>query len=226
MLHKNNYLFKQLNTTGVILVPEFNIQLKNAKINQTMKKLNAIIMLLLVAGSAMAQTNWTIDKSHSRIGFAVPHYVVSDVEGNFKDFDATIVSKSDNFDGADVTFTAKTASVDTDDEKRDGHLKSADFFDAEKFPELSFKGKLVKAGNTYKLKGDLTMKGVTKPVEFNVNYGGTMDTGRGLKAGFKLTGEINRQDFGVVYGGKTPGGEAVIGDKVAISCKIEVNKKA
>lgn len=188
-----------------------------------MKKLNAILAMVLVAGTAFAQT-WSIDKAHSRVGFAVPHYAITEVEGNFKEFDASIVSKADDFNGAEVTFTAKTASIDTDNEKRDGHLKSGDFFDAEKFPDLTFKGKLVKDGGKYKLKGDVTMKGVTKPAEFDVTYGGTMDTGRGLKAGFKLTGELNRQDFGVSYGGKTPGGELVIGDKVTVTAKIELNK--
>jgi polyisoprenoid-binding protein YceI len=196
------------------------------KLNRTMKKLNVILMLLLGAGSAMAQTNWAIDKNHSRVGFIVPHYAITEVEGNFKDFDASVVSKADDFNGAEVTFSAKTASIDTDNERRDGHLKSGDFFDAEKFPEVSFKGKLSKEGGKYKLKGDLTMKGVTKPAEFDVIYGGTMDTGRGLKAGFKLSGEVNRQDFGVSYGGKTPGGELVIGDKVTINVKVELDKKA
>lgn len=191
-----------------------------------MKKLNVLIGMLLVTGSVLAQTNWGIDKVHSRIGFSVPHYAITEVEGNFNDFEATVVSKSDDFNGAEVSFTAKVASVDTDNERRDGHLKSADFFDAEKFPEVSFKGKLVKENGKYKLKGDLTMKGVTKPAEFDVTYGGSVDTGRGMKAGFKLTGEINRQDFGVSYGGKTPGGELVIGDKITVVCKIELDKKA
>jgi polyisoprenoid-binding protein YceI len=191
-----------------------------------MKKLNVIMIMLLVAGSAMAQTTWSLDKVHSRIGFAVPHYAITEVEGNFKDFEAAVVTKAADFDGAEVTFTAKSASIDTDNERRDGHLKSADFFDAEKNPDVTFKGVLSKAGGKYKLKGDLTMKGVTKPVEFDVTYGGTMDTGRGLKAGFKLNGQVNRQDFGVSYGGKTPGGDAIIGDKVDIICKIELDKKA
>lgn len=191
-----------------------------------MKKLNTLLALLFVAGAALAQTTWTIDKAHSRIGFSVPHYAITEVEGNFKDFDASVVSKADDFNGAEVTFTAKTASIDTDNERRDGHLKSADFFDAEKNPDLSFKGLLSKDGGKYKLKGDLTMKGVTKPVEFDVTYGGSMNTGRGMKAGFKLTGQVNRQDFGVTYGGKTPTGELVIGDNVTIVCKIELDKKA
>jgi polyisoprenoid-binding protein YceI len=185
-----------------------------------------MIMLLLISGAAISQTTWTIDKNHSKIGFVVTHMAISEVEGNFKDFDATVVSKSDDFNGAEITFTAKTASIDTDNEKRDGHLKSPDFFEAEKFPDITFKGTLVKTGGKYKAKGNLTMKGVTKPAEFDVTYGGTMDTGRGLKAGFKLTGVVNRQDYGVKWGIKTPGGEMVVSDDVTIICKVELDKKA
>lgn len=191
-----------------------------------MKQLNSLIALVLIAGTTFAQTNWNIDRVHSRIGFSVPHYGITEAEGNFKDFDASVVSKTDDFNGAEVTFTAKVASVDTDNERRDGHLKSAEIFDAEKFPEINFKGNLVKQGGKYKLKGNFTMKGVTKPVEFDVTYGGQMDTGRGIKAGFKLAGKINRQEYGVTYGGKTPGGELVIGDVVDVICKIELDKKA
>ena len=192
-----------------------------------MKKTNTLIALLLFAtGSAFAQTTWTVDKAHSKIGFSVPHMAVSEVEGNFKDFDATIVTSAADFNGADVTFTAKTASIDTDNERRDGHLKSPDFFDAEKHPELSFKGKLVKDGGKYKLKGDLTMHGVTKPAEFEVTYGGTINTGKGEKAGFKLVGKLNRQEYGLTWSNKVPTGELVVGDTVDIIGKIEVDKKA
>ncbi len=192
-----------------------------------MKKLNILlVMLVFAAGSAMAQTTWSIDKAHSKIGFSIPHMAISEVEGNFKDFDASVVSKAADFNGAEVTFSAKTASIDTDNERRDNHLKSPDFFDAEKNPELSFKGNLVKQGGKYKLKGDLTMHGVTKPVEFDVTYGGTMNTGRGEKAGFKISGKINRQDFGLTWANKTPTGELVVGDEVDIIGKIELDKKA
>lgn len=192
-----------------------------------MKKLNILlVMLVFAAGSAMAQTTWSIDKAHSKIGFSIPHMAISEVEGNFKDFDASVVSKAADFNGAEVTFSAKTASIDTDNERRDNHLKSPDFFDAEKNPELSFKGNLVKQGGKYKLKGDLTMHGVTKPVEFDVTYGGTMNTGRGEKAGFKISGKINRQDFGLTWANKTPTGELVVGDEVDINGKIELDKKA
>jgi polyisoprenoid-binding protein YceI len=190
-----------------------------------MKKINALVIALLVAGSASAQTTWGIDKSHTKIGFNVTHMAVSEVEGNFKDFDGTVVSKTDDFNGAEVTFTAKTASIDTDNERRDGHLKSPDFFDAEKFPELTFKGTLAKDGGKYTLKGDFTMHGVTKPVTFDVKYGGTIDTGRGKKAGFKFAGQVNRKDYGLTWDNKVPTGELVVSDVVDLNIKVELDKK-
>lgn len=191
-----------------------------------MKKINVLIGLLLVTGSVFAQTTWNIDKVHSKIGFSVSHMVVSETEGSFKDYTASVVSKSEDFDGADVTFSAKIASINTENEKRDGHLKSPDFFDAEKFPEITFVGKLVKDGGKYKLKGDFTMKGVTKKVEFEVTYGGSINTGRGVKAGFKLNGTINRQDYGVAWANKLASGEAVVGDEVQLTIKVELDKQA
>ncbi len=191
-----------------------------------MKKINTLIALLLFACSTFAQTTWTLDQSHSNVGFNVTHMAISEVEGNFKDFDGTIVSKAADFNGAEVSFTAKTASIDTDNEKRDGHLRSPDFFEAEKYPEINFKGTLVKDGGKYKLKGDFTMHGVTKKVEFDVAYGGSMETGKVTKAGFKLTGKIDRKDYGLTWANKVPTGELVVGDEVEIICKIQANKKA
>ncbi|MBY0433426.1 MAG: YceI family protein [Cyclobacteriaceae bacterium] len=191
-----------------------------------MKKLSTLFAFALLAVAATAQTTWNIDQPHSSIGFSVSHMVVSESSGNFKDFSAKVVSNSDDFDGADVEFSAKVASINTENEKRDGHLKSADFFDAEKFPDVTFKGKLVKAGGKYQLKGQFTMKGVTKDVAFDVTYGGKLDTGRGVKAGFKLVGKINRQDYGVKWANKLQDGSAVVGDEVEVICKIELNKQA
>jgi len=191
-----------------------------------MKKLNALVAFLLVAGVATAQTTWKIDKGHSKVGFSVVHMMVSDVEGKFNDFDGTVISKSDDFSGSDVEFSAKVASVDTDSERRDGHLKSADFFDAEKFADIKFKGKLEKQGGKYVLKGQFTIKDVTKDVTFDVTYGGTINTGRGFKAGFKLSGVINRQDYGVKWANKLQDGGAVVSDDVNIIVKIELDKQA
>lgn len=192
-----------------------------------MKKMNTILAVLaLAAGSVYGQGTWTADKPHSKIGFSVAHMAVSEVEGNFREFDASLTSHSADFNGAEVTFTAKTASVDTDNERRDNHLKSADFFDAEKFPDMHFKGKLVKSGAKYKLKGDLTLHGVTKAVELDVTYGGKINTGKGEKAGFKINGQINRHDFGLNWNHTVPSGELVVGDVVDIIGKFELNKEA
>lgn len=191
-----------------------------------MKKFNLLLLSVLVSGFAMAQTKWSIDKGHSTIGFSVAHLVVSETTGKFKDFDASVVSKSDDFNGAEVSFTAKTASVDTDDEKRDGHLKSDDFFNAEKFPELKFVGTIVKNGSAYVLKGNLTIRDVTKAVSFDVTYGGRVKAFGGEKSGFKLNGKINRQDYGLKFNKALEGGGLVVGDDVEISCKIELNKAA
>lgn len=191
-----------------------------------MKKLNVLVALLFIAGVATAQTTWKIDKGHSKVGFSVTHMVVAETEGKFDDFEGSLVSKSDDFNGAEVSFTAKVASINTESERRDGHLKSPDFFDAEKFPEISFKGTIVKEGGKYKLKGDFTMKGVTKKVEFDITYGGKINTGRGEKAGFKLNATINRQDYGLTWANKTPGGEMVVGDDVQLIVRVELDKQA
>src|SRR5687767_10578706 len=118
-----------------------------------MKKFNVMIVMLLVAGSVLAQTNWGLDKSHSKVGFNVTHMVVAEVEGKFNDFDAKVVSTTEDFNEADVEFTAKIASIDTDNETRDNHLRTDEFFNAEKFPEMKFKGKLVKENGKYFVKG-------------------------------------------------------------------------
>jgi polyisoprenoid-binding protein YceI len=189
-----------------------------------MKKLNVLAALLFVAGMATAQTTWNLDKGHSNVQFNVTHMVVSEVNGAFTDFDATVVSKSEDFNGAEVTFTAKTASVNTGNENRDKHLKSDDFFNAEQFPEIKFKGNIVKTGSKYQLKGDFTMRDVTKPVVFDITYGGQIDTGRGVKAGFKFTGKINRLDYGLKWANKLATGELAVADEVEVVVKVELNK--
>ena len=189
-----------------------------------MRKINILLTLLLVSGGAFAQSTWTLDKAHTKIGFNVTHMVVAEVEGTFNEFEGTIVSKSDDFVGSEISFTAKAASVETQNERRNNHLKSADFFDAEKYPEITFKGTLVKDAGKYKLRGDFTMHGTTKKVDFDVTYSGTIDTGRGQKAGFKVTGTVNRLEYGLAWDNKIPSGELVVADEVEIICKIEANK--
>jgi len=189
-----------------------------------MRKINILFTLLFVSFSMYAQGTWTLDKAHTKIGFNVTHMVIAEVEGTFNDFDGSIVSNSEDFAGSDITFTAKTASIETHNERRNTHLKSADFFDVEKYPELTFKGKLVKDGGKYKLRGDLTIHGTTKKVDFDVTYGGTIDTGHGHKAGFKISGKVNRLEYGLSWDSKIPSGEFVVADEVEIICKIEANK--
>jgi len=191
-----------------------------------MKKTITFFAGLLTTTFLFSQTTWTIDNAHSKIGFSVTHMAVAEVEGKFNDFTGTLISKAETFDGAEVTFSAKTGSIDTDNERRDNHLKSPDFFDAAKYPEISFKGNLVKNGTTFKLKGDLTMHGVTKPVEFEVTGGSSVNTGRGVKSGFKFNGTINRKDFGLTWSNTTPTGELVVSDEVGLIMKIELDKKA
>ncbi len=189
-----------------------------------MKKISILFASMLLIGNMYAQTTWTIDKPHSKVGFSVTHMVVSETEGNFKDFDGKVISKTDDFNGAEVEFTAKVASINTENEKRDGHLKSDDFFNAEKFPEVKFKGNLVKENGKYILKGKFTMRDVTKDVAFDVTYGGTVKAFGGVKAGFKFNGKINRQDYQLKWSKNLESGELVLGDEVELIVKVELNK--
>jgi polyisoprenoid-binding protein YceI len=190
-----------------------------------MKKLSLLLVLFASVSLSYGQTNWAIDKAHSKIGFSVSHLVISEANGNFKEFDAKVTSKSEDFVGAEVEFTAKVASIDTENEQRDTHLKSEDFFDAEKFPEVTFKGTIQKNGGKYELVGKFTMKEVTKDVKFAVKYNGTIkDPWGNIKSGFKITGTVNRKEYGLKWGAMTEAGGAVVGDEVNIICNIELQK--
>jgi len=191
-----------------------------------MKKLNTLMVAMLVAGAAMAQTTWSIDKVHSKIGFNATHLLVSEVDGSFKDYDAKVTSTADDFAGSTIEFTAKTASVFTDNEKRDGHLKSDEFFNAEKFPELKFTGTLVKENGKYVLKGNLTIRDVTKPVTLEVTYGGRVKAFGGERAGFKIKGKILRKEYGLKFNAALEGGGLVVSDEIEINVKVEVTKQA
>lgn len=163
-----------------------------------MKKSILGLVALVSSMVAGAQTTWNVDKVHSNVKFAVSHMVVSEVEGSFKMFDGNLVASKADLSDAKVSFSVDVASVNTDNDRRDGHLKSDDFFNAEKFPKMTFVGKSMKplGNNKYKLSGDLTIRDVTKTVEFDVTYGGQINTGRGIKAGFKAKATIDRLQFG------------------------------
>ncbi len=190
-----------------------------------MKKLSSILVLLASATLSYGQTNWAIDKAHSQIGFSVSHLVISEVNGKFDEFDAKVTSKSEDFVGANVEFTAKVSTINTDNEQRDTHLKSEDFFNVEKFPEVKFKGTVQKNAGKYELVGKFTMKDVTKDVRFAVKYNGTIkDPWGNIKSGFKVTGTVNRKEYGLKWGTMTEAGGAVVGDEVEITCNIELQK--
>src|SRR5688572_1616519 len=165
-----------------------------------MKKLIIIFSgFFMLAAFTTAETLWKNDDPHSQLGFTVKHLGIAEVSGTFNDFDVTIESSKPDFSDAVVELTAKTTSIDTRVEARDNHLKSADFFDVEKYPTLHFKStSLKKAGkNKYKLTGDLTLHGVTKTVTMDLLYQGSTvnPMSKQLTAGFQVTGAIKRSDF-------------------------------
>ncbi|AYQ35294.1 MULTISPECIES: YceI family protein [Runella] len=177
----------------------------------------------------MATSTWVIDPTHSEVQFKVKHLVISTVTGSFKSFEGSVQTEGDSFDGASIQFTADVNSIDTNMEQRDGHLKSADFFDAENFPTLSFASTsfVQKGDDEFTLTGDLTLRGVTKSISLAVNYGGQMvDFYGNTKAGFELTGKINRKDFGLNWGAVTEAGGVVVSDEVKLHFNIQVAKQA
>jgi len=177
----------------------------------------------------MSKTTWNLDPSHSEVTFKVKHMMITNVSGSFTDFSVTVISDGDDFKNADVTFSAKANSVNTGSAQRDGHLQSADFFDAEKFPELKFKSTGVEKiddGN-YKLSGDLTIKDVTKNISLNAEHGGIgKDPYGNVKAGFTITGKINRKDFGLTWNAALETGGVMVSEEVKITCEIQVVKAA
>ena len=165
---------------------------------------------------------WKIDPVHSEIKFKVKHLVVSNVTGQFKKFDGTIESSADDFDGAKVSFEADVNSIDTNNEMRDGHLKSADFFDAANHPKLLFVSKEFKkkSDSEYELTGDMTIRGITKEITLNVIYNGSAKGMDGSDiAAFEIYGKLNRFDFGLHWNALTEAG----GFAVSSEIKIEIN---
>jgi polyisoprenoid-binding protein YceI len=177
----------------------------------------------------MATTNWSIDPMHSDVQFKIKHLVISTVTGSFKKFSGEATTEGEGFDNANIDFTIDVASIDTNQEMRDTHLRSGDFFEAEKYPTITFKSTSFKkiSGDDYKLIGNLTMKGVTKPVELDVEYGGSEKDNYGnQKYGFEVTGKIPRKEFGLTYNAITETGGLALGEDVKLVANIQVAKKA
>jgi polyisoprenoid-binding protein YceI len=187
-----------------------------------MKKATMIAALLFASVGAFAQ-NWALDKAHSNLAFTVTHMMLSEVDGKFQNFDVKMTSTKPDFTDAQIDLTADVSSINTNQEKRDGHLKSPDFFDATKYPTLEFKSKSISkvSGNKYKLMGDLTMHGVTKPVTLDAVITGPVTNPQNKKtlAGFKVTGEVKRADFTL---GTIPA--AVVSDEISIRASGELVK--
>jgi polyisoprenoid-binding protein YceI len=174
----------------------------------------------------MATTKWTGDITHSEIGFKVKHLMFTNVSGKFGTFTINAESGNDNFDDAAIQFTAEAASVHSGNEQRDGHLKSPDFFDAEKYPAISFKStsykKLDDDGN-YELQGDLTIRDTTKPVKLAVEYGGlAKDPWGNIKAGFTINGKINRKDWGLNWNAALETGGVLVSEEVRIHAEVQL----
>jgi len=173
------------------------------------------------------KTKWTIDPSHSNVQFKIKHLVISTVTGHFSNYSGEVETDGENFESAKVHFSADVNSISTGQEQRDGHLKGVEFFDAANFPTIDFVStSFTKTGDdTYKLKGDLTLHGTTKPVEFDVEFGGLMKDFYGnLKAGFEVSGKIKRKEFGLHWDGITEAGGVVVSDEVKLIASVQFAK--
>ncbi len=188
-----------------------------------MKKIFILAAAVLMNSAVFAQT-WKVNKAHSHLTFTITHLAVSDVDGVFKDFDATITSSKPDFSDAQFNFTANTASVNTGVDQRDSHLKSPDFFDVAKYPTMTFASNSIQptSAGHYKLNGNLTLNGVTKPVTLDLWYRGTITNpmSKAPDAGFQVTGTIKRSDFN--FGSKF--GSPMLSDEVVVKAAGEFDK--
>lgn len=174
-------------------------------------------------------TKWVLDPMHSEVQFKVKHLVISTVSGFFKSFEGELDTANDDFTDASISFSLDINSIDTNQTQRDEHLKSAEFFNAAEYPKISFKStSFTKVDDDdYKLVGDLTVKGITKPVTLDVEFGGAAaDFYGNTKAGFEITGKINRKDFGLTWDGVTEAGSVVVGEDIKLLINVQFAKQA
>ena len=186
----------------------------------------AVILIAIISFAQAVTTKWTVDRAHSNVKFNITHMVVSEVEGSFKLFDGSMENSKPDFSDAKINFKVDVASVNTDNENRDKHLKGDDFFNAEKFPAMQFQSTSFKpaGGNKYKLTGNLTIRDVTKPVVFDVTYGGAVTNQGRTKAGFKAKTIINRFDYNLKWDKATEAGGLVVSKEVELLLNIQMNK--
>lgn len=176
----------------------------------------------------MATTKWNLDPTHSEIGFKVKHMMITNVSGAFTKFDVQTETEGNNFETAKISFTADINSINTANSDRDNHLKSADFFDAANHPQIKFTSTgLKKNGSDYVLHGDLTIKGVTRPVKLDVDFGGVgKDPWGNEKAGFSLNGKINRTEFQLNWNAALEAGGVLVSEDVRLNAEIQLIKQA
>jgi len=177
----------------------------------------------------MANQKWALDPTHSELQFKIKHLMISTVSGQFNQFNAAVETKDDDFTKAKVHFEANVDSISTNNEQRDAHLKNGDFFDAEKFPVVTFDSERMEkiAEDEYKLYGTLTMRGVSKKIILNAEFGGiTKDQWGNTRTGFAVAGKINRQDFGISFGTVSETGGLLLGDEVKINANVQFVKEA
>lgn len=193
-----------------------------------MKKLTYLLVAVLFMAVSINATTWKFDQAHTTIGFDVTHMVITTVDGKFNKFDGTVTTEGDNWETAQVTFTADVNSIDTDNEDRDEHLRSDDFFAAAEYPEMKFVGKsMEKVGDKkYKLTGDLTIRGTTKEVVLDVTHSDTIqDPWGNTRAGFSITGTINRFDFGLKWDNALETGGLVVSKEVDFDIQAQIIKQ-
>lgn len=169
---------------------------------------------------------WNLDGAHSEVGFSVRHMMISKVKGNFTDFEATIEADENNLEGANIDFKIDVASITTHNADRDAHLKSADFFEAEKYPHITFTATdIAKDGDDYKMTGDMTVKDVTLPVTFDVEFGGKAKNPWGAEVvAFSAAGKINRKDFGLTWNQALETGGVMVGEDIKLNLELEATQ--
>ncbi len=176
----------------------------------------------------MSTIKWTIDPAHSEIEFKVKHMMIATVTGSFKEFRSEVETEGEDFSTARINFEAAAASIDTNAEQRDAHLKSADFFDTENYPSLIFKSSALERidDENFTLTGDLTIRDITRPVKLNVEFGGLgKDPWGNTKAGFSLNGKINRKDWGLNWNAALEAGGVLVSDDVRIIAEVQYAKQ-
>jgi len=177
----------------------------------------------------MAKTKWILDPTHSELGFKIKHLMITSISGSVKNFEADVEMDEADFSLAQINLTAGMASISTNNEQRDAHLRTSDFFEVEKYPELKFTSTKIEKidSDRFDLYGELTLKGVTKPVKLNVEHNGvTKDPWGGERAGFFVTGKINRSDWGVNFNGVLETGGVMLSEEVKINSEIQLVKQA